>query len=110
MENFLSAAADTAQPGPQRPIQACLDGILSLARRRLLFLRGLRVPEINVQPLDLFDQHENRLAGRAKIVAAVGSKTRSPRSELVDLALVQTIVQRFPGVQGASVRRISLSG
>lgn len=62
--------------------------------RQSSFLSRLRVPEIDVKALDLFDQQENRLAGRAKIVAAVGSKTRAPRSELVDLALVQTVGQR----------------
>jgi hypothetical protein len=106
-----SATADTAQPGPQRSIQACLAVIVHITLLRLiLFLRRLRVPEIDVQALDLFDQQENRLAGRAQIVAAVRSKTRAPRSELVDLALVQTIVQRSPRVQGASVRRINLPG
>lgn len=47
-----------------------------------------------MQKLDLFDQQENRSSGRAKLVIAVGNKTRAPGAELLDLALVQTIAQR----------------
>jgi hypothetical protein len=61
-------------------------------------LRRLRVPEVNVQTLDLFDQQENCLSGRAKIGSAVRQKTSAPGAELLDLALVQTIAQRSPRV------------
>ena len=57
-------------------------------------LRRLRVPEVNVQTLDLFDQQENRLSGRAKLLIAARKKTRAPGAELLDLAFVQTIAQR----------------
>jgi len=40
-------------------------------RYRLLLLRRLRVPQIDVQTLDLLDQQENCLSGRAKIGIAV---------------------------------------
>ena len=56
----------------------------------------LRVPQVDVQALDLLDQHENRFSGCPEIVAATGSKTHAPSAELIDLALVQTIGQRFP--------------
>jgi hypothetical protein len=62
--------------------------------RLVLLLRRLRVPQVDVQTLDLFDQQENRLSGRAKLLIAAGKKTRAPGAELLDLALVQTIAQR----------------
>jgi hypothetical protein len=73
--------------------------------RLVLLLRGLRVPQVDVQTLDLFDQQENRFSGRAKLVIAVGKKTRAPEAELLDLALVQTIGQR-----SNSVRRLDQKG
>ena len=66
---------------------------VSLIRLALL-LRRLRVPQVDVQTFDLVDQQENRLSGRAKLLIAVGKKTRAPGAELLDLALVQTIAQR----------------
>jgi hypothetical protein len=62
--------------------------------RLVLLLRRLRVPQVDVQPLDLFDQQENRLSGRAKLLIAARKKPRAPGAELLDLALVQTIAQR----------------
>ena len=63
---------------------------VSLIRLALL-LHRLRVPQVDVQTLDLFDQQENRLSGRAKLLIAARKKTRAPGAELLDLALVQTI-------------------
>ena len=57
-------------------------------------LGRLRAPQVDVQTLDLFDQQENRLSGRAKLLIAARKKTRAPGAELLDLALVQTIGQR----------------
>ena len=95
------ATTDTAQPGPQRPIQACFDMTVAISRIRLaLLLRGLRVPQVDVETLDLFDQQENRLSGRAKLLIAARKKTRAPGAELLDLALVQTIAQRSVHHQG----------
>ena len=93
MGGGYSATTDTAQSGPQRPIQACFDMTVPISLIRLP-LRRLRVPEVNVQTLDLFDQQENRLSGRAKLLIAARKKTRAPGAELLDLALVQTIGQR----------------
>ena len=84
-----SPTADTAQPGPQRLIQACLDLTVPIILSRLiLLLRRLRVPQVDVQALDLFDQQENRFSGRAKLLIATVDKTRAPGAELFDLALV----------------------
>jgi hypothetical protein len=88
-----SATTDTAQSRPQRPIQACFDMAVPISLIRLP-LRRLRVPQVDVQPLDLFDQQENRLSGRAKLLIAARKKPRAPGAELLDLALVQTIAQR----------------
>ena len=95
MGGGYSATADTAQSGPQRPIQACFDMTVPVGLIRVaLLLRRLRGPQVNVQTLDLFDQQENRLSGRAKLLIAARKKTRAPGTELLDLALVQTIGQR----------------
>jgi hypothetical protein len=53
-----------------------------------MLLRRLRVPQVDVQTLDLFDQQENRFSGRAKLLIATVDKTRAPGAELFDLALV----------------------
>jgi hypothetical protein len=68
--------------------------------RLILLLRGLRVPQVDVQTLDLFDQQENRFSGGAKLEIAVCKKTRAPEAELLDLALVKTIGQRSPVYDG----------
>ena len=69
---------------------------ISLIRliRLVMLLRRLRVPQVDVQTLDLFDQQENCFSGRAKLLIADVDKTRAPGAELFDLALVQTIAQR----------------
>ena len=96
-----SATTDTAQSGPQRPIQACFDMTVPISLIRMaLLLHRLRVPQVDVQTLDLFDQQENRLSGRAKLLIAARKKTRAPGAELLDLALVQTIAQRSVHHQG----------
>ena len=56
--------------------------------RLVMLLRRLRVPQVDVQTLDLFDQQENRFSGRAKLLNATVDKTRAPGAELFDLALV----------------------
>jgi hypothetical protein len=77
---------------------------ISLIRLGLL-LRRLRVPQVDMQTLDLFDQQENRLSRRAKLLIAVRKKTRAPGAELLDLALVQTIAQRSVHQGQGSVRQ-----
>ena len=62
--------------------------------RLVLLLRRLRVPQVDVQTLDLFDQQENRFSSRAKLLIAAGKKTRAPGAELLNLLLVETIAQR----------------
>jgi hypothetical protein len=62
--------------------------------RLVMLLRRLRVPQVDVQTLDLFDQQENRFSGRAKLLIAAVNKTRAPGAKLFDLALIQTIAQR----------------
>jgi hypothetical protein len=89
-----SPTADTAQSRPQCPIHTCWDSIVGIARRwSRLLLQRFRVPQIDMQALDLFDQQQNRLSGRAKIVIAVGMKTCAPGTKLLDLSFVQSIAQ-----------------
>ena len=90
-----SPTTDTAQSGPQRPIKACLDMPVPVSLIRLVVhLRRLHVPQVDVQTLDFFDQQENRLSGRAKLLIVASRKTRAPGAELLDLAFIQTIAQR----------------
>jgi len=77
---------------------------VSLIRLGLL-LRRLCVPQVDVQTLDLFDQQENRLSGRAKLLIAVLKKTRTPGAKLLDLVFVQTIAQRSVHQGQGSVRQ-----
>lgn len=56
-------------------------------------LRRLGIPHVDVESLDLLDQQEDRFTGGAQLVALGARKTRSPPSQLVDLALVQTLAQ-----------------
>jgi hypothetical protein len=101
-----SPTTDTAQSGPQRPIQACFDMTVPISLIRLVVhQRRLHVPQVDVQALDLFDQQENRLSGRAKLLIAVRKETRAPGAELLDLALVQTIAQRSVHQGQGSVRQ-----
>ena len=95
MGGGYSVTTDTAQSGPQRPIQACFDMTVPNSLLRLtLLLRRLRAPQVDVQTLDLFDQQENRLSGRAKLLIAARIETRAPGAKLLDLRLVQPIAQR----------------
>jgi hypothetical protein len=81
-----------------------VDATVHISLSRLILLRlGLRVPQVNVQTLDLFDQQENRFSGGAKLEIAVGNKTRAPETELLDLALVKTISQRSPVYDGLDI-------
>lgn len=56
-------------------------------------LRRLRIPHVDVESLDLLDKQEDRFTGGAQLLALGVRKTRSPPSQLVDLALVQTLAQ-----------------
>ena len=102
-----SPTTDTAQSGPQRPIQACFDLTIPISLIRLtLLLRRLRAPQVDVQTLDLLDQQENRFSGRAKLLIAARKKALAPGAELLDLVLVQTIAQRSVHQGQGSVRRL----
>jgi hypothetical protein len=68
--------------------------VASITLIRLGLLPSCRVPQVDVQALDLFDQHEDRSPGCTEIFAASGSKTRAPSAGLFNLALVQTIAQK----------------
>jgi hypothetical protein len=106
----LAPTADTAQSRPERPLHTCLDSIVRIVRHwpRLL-LRRLRVPQIDMQTLDLFDQQQNRFSGCAKIVIAIGIKTCAPRAKLLDLALVQPIAQGRSNQQGLAPQSNSVA-
>jgi len=88
------ATADTPQAREQRAIQVRGgSSIFVTGARPLLFGHRLRIPQVDVQPLDLFDQQENRLSGRAKLMILLAGETGSPATELLDLVLVQTPAQ-----------------
>ena len=68
--------------------------------RALSFLLGRRVdcrspgvPQVDVKRLDLLDQQQDRLAGRAQLVTFDVREPRSPATQLIDLVFVQTLAQ-----------------
>ena len=88
------STAGTVQSCPERPIHTRLDLIVRIARRRPpLLLHRLRVPQVDMQTLDLFDQQQNRFSARAEIMIPVGTKTRAPGAKQLDLVLIQPIAQ-----------------
>ena len=92
-----SATADAAQPGAERPIDTGVTLKLRIGIPEVTLLgRRFRIPEIDVQAFDLFDQQEDCFSRSAKVVISVGIETRAPGAELLDLGLIQTIAQRSP--------------
>ena len=53
----------------------------------------LRVPQVDVERLDLLDQEEDRLARGTQLVTLRLGEPRPPASQLVDLVFVQTLAQ-----------------
>jgi hypothetical protein len=47
------------------------------------------VPQIDVKPLDLLDEHENGLPGRPHFVPGVERESFSPGAERLELLFVQ---------------------
>jgi hypothetical protein len=63
-------------------------GRLILGRDRL---QSAGVPQIDVQPLDLLDQKQDRAAGGPHLVTAVTQQTLAPGPQGLDLVLVEPV-------------------
>jgi hypothetical protein len=91
-----SGLAADATPGEtearrQRAVEIGRCDFVGCAGR--LDLRRLRVPQVDVESLDLLDQQQDCLAGGAQLFALGARQSRPPASELVDLVLVKTLAQ-----------------
>ena len=65
-------------------------------RRRLdRRLAGVRagMPEIDVQSLDLLDEHRDRPAGGAHLFPRIGLKAFSPAPECLDLLFIEPLLR-----------------
>jgi hypothetical protein len=55
--------------------------------------RRLRIPQVDVERLDLLDQEQDRPAGGTQLLAVGPNEARSPVPQLVDLVFVETPAQ-----------------
>jgi hypothetical protein len=63
---------DAGRSGPEAPLNTSIELNVHIGLLRdLVLLCSFRVPHVDVQTLDLFDQQENRLSGRAKLVIVI---------------------------------------
>jgi hypothetical protein len=96
------APAGEAQPIGQRAMEIRLEAFVPVRGR--LETRLLRVPQVDVERLDLFDQEEDRLAGCPQLVTVRAGEPRPPTPELIDLVFVEAFAHvapddhRFPTV------------
>jgi hypothetical protein len=63
------------------------------------------VPQVDVQPLDLLDQEQDRAAGSAYLVAAVVEQTLAPRPQGLDLVCVEPLRRQSLLLAGRTVGR-----
>jgi hypothetical protein len=55
----------------------------------LLWKELFRIPEIDVESFDLFDQHEDRTAGRGHLLACISGQAVTPAPERLELLLIE---------------------
>ena len=60
----------------------------------LLWKKPRRVPEIDVQSLDLFNEHQDRSAGRSDLFTPVPRQALTPAPERLELLLVEHCLRR----------------
>ena len=82
---------ERAQPAAQR--RAEVDGgLLDRAFGRALGLfEPARVPQVDVEQLDLLDQEEDRAAGGPDLVPAIGQQTLAPCPQNLELVFVEPL-------------------
>jgi hypothetical protein len=59
------------------------------ARGLLLWKKLFRIPEVDMKSFDLFDQHEDRTAGRRHLFARVSGQAVTPTPERLELLLIE---------------------
>lgn len=63
--------------------------VLAAARGVRLWKKAPRIPEVDVESLDLFDEHQDRAAGGSDLVATVARQALAPAAERLEFLLVQ---------------------
>ena len=64
-------------------------GLLVGARRLRLWKKSSRIPEVHVESLDLFDEHQDGAAGRSDLLAHVARQALAPAAERVEFLLIE---------------------
>lgn len=59
------------------------------ARGLRLWKKLFRIPEVDMESFDLFDEHQDRAAGRGNFFARVARQTLTPSPERVELLLIE---------------------
>lgn len=90
--------AQPAQPSPQGLSQT----VRVIRFERRLEAGRLRAPQVDVQSLDLLDQQEDGFSRCAHVGTLVGTETRAPRTQLVELLLGQPPVNAGQSTTGGS--------
>ncbi|MGN6430701.1 MAG: hypothetical protein ACTHNB_08220 [Gaiellaceae bacterium] len=64
-------------------------GLLVGVRCLRLWKKLSRVPEVHVEPLDLFDEHQDGAAGRSDLFAPVARQALTPTAERLEFLLIE---------------------
>jgi hypothetical protein len=64
-------------------------GPLIGARGLRLWKKLFRIPEVDMESFDLFDEHQDRAAGRGHLFARVAGQAVTPTLERLELLLVE---------------------
>jgi hypothetical protein len=64
-------------------------GLLVGVRWLLLWKKLSRIPQVHVESLDLFNEHQDGAAGRSDLFALVARQALTPAAERVDFLLVE---------------------
>jgi hypothetical protein len=65
------------------------EGSLIGARGLRLWKKLLRIPEVDMESFDLFDEHQDRAAGRGHLFARVARQAVTPTPERLELLLIE---------------------
>jgi hypothetical protein len=64
-------------------------GSLIGARRLHLWKKLFRIPEVDMESFDLFNEHQDRTAGRGHLFARVARQALTPTPERLELFLIE---------------------
>lgn len=69
-------------------------GLLGGFRWLLLSKKLRRIPEVHVESLDLFNEHQDGAAGRSDLFARVARQALTPAAERLEFLLIEDCVAR----------------